>query len=126
MMSTQGIGEPNTGLSQVRIASPLNLAGGYFRHRRITWKQKLLDVLYIVPCSYLPPKQAVIFFSVFFWPKIILLSISAHNTREQRDAKPCGDGHVQARAALIGCPGHRTLQSPAGSELIISLGFQSE
>lgn len=52
--------------------------------------------------------------------------ISAHNTREQSDDKPCGDGHVQERAALIGHPGNRTLQSPAGSELIISLGFQSE
>ena len=52
--------------------------------------------------------------------------MSAHNTREQHDDQLCGNGHVQERAALIGHPGHRTLQSPAGSELIISLGFQSE
>lgn len=73
----------------------------------------------------MPHKQAVIF-SVFFWTKIILPSISAHNSREQGEDEPCGDGHVQACAALIGEPSHRTLQCPAGSELIISLGFQSE
>lgn len=30
--------------------------------------------------------------------------ISAHNTREQSDDKPCGDGHMQERAAFDWTP----------------------
>lgn len=78
----------------------------------------------------MPPKQAgiFIFFLVFlsFWPKVILLSISANNTGEQHDDEPSNDGHVQVCTASIGHPSHRKSPSPAGSDLIISLGFQSE
>lgn len=121
-----------TSLSWIHYCFTPNLARGYFRHRQITRKEKSSATGWALHCPLLIPAFKAgcdfyfFFFSVFSWPKVILPRISAHNTREQSDDKPCDDGHVQVCAALIGQPGHRTIQSPAGSELIISWAFQSE
>lgn len=108
--------------------SSLNLVKGYFRHCWIMWKESSSAPGWAFHC---PPFICASwagwdfpFFFPFYQPKITLLSILANKIREQHGEKPYSANNiVRMHAALIAHPGHRTLPSPVGLELIISFGF---